>query len=57
MGPLGRRGLPADVAPVALFLASDDSAYCTGADFLVDGGRRAGEYVEVPGRFSTMPTA
>jgi 3alpha(or 20beta)-hydroxysteroid dehydrogenase len=53
MGPLGRPGRPVDVAPFALFLASDESAYCTGADFLIDGGRRAGEYVDVPRRFST----
>ncbi|HEX7094499.1 MAG TPA: SDR family oxidoreductase [Acidimicrobiales bacterium] len=53
MGPLGRRGRPDDVAPLALFLASDESRYCTGAEFLVDGGRRAGEYVDVPGRFAT----
>ena len=35
---LGRRGRPEKVANVALFLASDESSYITGADILVDGG-------------------
>jgi 3alpha(or 20beta)-hydroxysteroid dehydrogenase len=29
---------PEDMARMALFLASDDSAYATGAPFIVDGG-------------------
>jgi 3alpha(or 20beta)-hydroxysteroid dehydrogenase len=39
---LGRAGQPDEVANVALFLASDESKYCTGAEFLVDGGMLAG---------------
>ena len=39
---LGRAGKPEEVAELALFLASDESAYCTGAEFLVDGGMLAG---------------
>ena len=35
---LRRAGLPADVANMALFLASDAAAYCTGATYYVDGG-------------------
>lgn len=36
--PLGRVGTPEDVAKVALFLVSDDSAYLTGEIIKVDGG-------------------
>jgi NAD(P)-dependent dehydrogenase (short-subunit alcohol dehydrogenase family) len=37
--PLGRLGEPADVARVALFLASDDAAYLNAIDIVVDGGQ------------------
>lgn len=40
--PLGRMGSALDVAHMALFLASDASAYVTGAEFVVDGGLLAG---------------
>jgi 3alpha(or 20beta)-hydroxysteroid dehydrogenase len=36
--PLGRYGTPVDIANVALFLAGDGSGYCTGQEFVVDGG-------------------
>lgn len=40
--PAGRAGAPEDVAAVAAFLASDDGAYITGQDWVVDGGLTAG---------------
>lgn len=36
-----------DVAKLILFLASDDSASCTGTDFLVDGGNLSGQHIKV----------
>lgn len=42
MSPLGRIGQPEEVAAMVVFLASDDAAYCTGADYFVDGGMLAG---------------
>jgi NAD(P)-dependent dehydrogenase (short-subunit alcohol dehydrogenase family) len=36
--PLGRMAEPADIARVALFLASDDAAYVNAAEIVVDGG-------------------
>lgn len=39
--PIGRLGRPSDVAGVAVFLASDLSAYVTGANIPVDGGATA----------------
>lgn len=36
--PMGRQGTPWDIAKAALFLASDDSAYITGVQLVVDGG-------------------
>jgi 2-keto-3-deoxy-L-fuconate dehydrogenase len=36
--PMGRLGIPAEVAALAVFLASDESSYITGQPHLVDGG-------------------
>lgn len=38
MTPLQRLGQPADIATAALFLASDDASYITGAELIIDGG-------------------
>ena len=42
MTPMGRAGMPSEVAQVILFLASDESSYVTGANYSVDGGDTAG---------------
>ncbi|MFK8021981.1 MAG: SDR family NAD(P)-dependent oxidoreductase [Pseudomonadales bacterium] len=39
--PLGRPGKPEDVANMALYLASEESSYVTGAEFVVDAGMTA----------------
>jgi len=39
--PLGRAGAVTEVADLMVFLASDESAYITGADFPIDGGMTA----------------
>jgi 3alpha(or 20beta)-hydroxysteroid dehydrogenase len=41
--PLGRMGRPEEVAALCVFLASDESSFCTGSDFVVDGGVLAGK--------------
>jgi 3-oxoacyl-[acyl-carrier protein] reductase len=38
--PLGRFGQPGDIAPFAVFLASDDSAWLTGEKIKASGGFR-----------------
>ncbi len=40
--PLGRLGRPEDVANLALYLASDESSFVTGATMVIDGGLTAG---------------
>jgi 3alpha(or 20beta)-hydroxysteroid dehydrogenase len=40
--PLGRFAEPPEVSGMLVYLASDEASYCTGAEFLVDGGILAG---------------
>jgi meso-butanediol dehydrogenase / (S,S)-butanediol dehydrogenase / diacetyl reductase len=40
--PLGRIGAPEEVAELVAFLVSDKAGFCTGGDYLVDGGLLAG---------------
>ncbi len=41
LSPLGRVGKPEEVAELAVFLASDESRYCTGGFYMSDGGLTA----------------
>jgi NAD(P)-dependent dehydrogenase (short-subunit alcohol dehydrogenase family) len=36
--PIGRMGLPEDIAPLALYLCSDEASFITGAAYPIDGG-------------------
>jgi 3alpha(or 20beta)-hydroxysteroid dehydrogenase len=44
--PLERVGTAEEVASLVLFLASDEASYCTGGEFLVEGGRTAATVVK-----------
>lgn len=41
--PIPRIGRPIEIARLALYLASEESSYCTGAEFVADGGSIAGQ--------------
>jgi len=41
--PIGRIARPAEVAAMVVFLASDESSYSTGSEFVCDGGVSAGQ--------------
>ena len=42
--PIARMGRPEEIANAAVFFASDESSFCTGASLVVDGGHIAGPY-------------
>ncbi len=50
--PIPRLGRPEEVASLVLFLASDESAYCTGSEFVIDGGHLAGPYRDPVGMYA-----
>ena len=45
--PIPRAGLPEDISNLAIYLASDESSFVTGQDFVVDGGLLAGRPINV----------
>ena len=50
VAPLGRIGAPEEIAALVHYLASDEAAYVTGEDILIDGGFTMSKFMHVPGR-------
>jgi 3alpha(or 20beta)-hydroxysteroid dehydrogenase len=54
--PIARIGEPIEIAYMALFLASNEASYCTGAEFVVDGGWTCGDLEPgLPGLAGSVP--
>jgi NAD(P)-dependent dehydrogenase (short-subunit alcohol dehydrogenase family) len=55
--PMNRHGRPEEIAPVFLFLASDESSFITGQTIVADGGQLAGQKPgdELPGTTPPAP--
>ena len=49
--PMGRLGLPEEIAAAYAYLASDDAAYTTGQNLVIDGGNEATVFVNPVGTF------
>ena len=45
--PVGRFGYPEEIGYLAAFLASDEAAYITGGEFVIDGGSTLPETISV----------
>ena len=46
--PQRRAARPDEISPLVVYLASDESSYCTGSEFLIDGGESAGHPIDCP---------
>ena len=55
--PLRRFGTPEEVAALVAYLASDESAYCTGGEFIIDGGLLAGSAAAPSAIYGLQPFA
>jgi NAD(P)-dependent dehydrogenase (short-subunit alcohol dehydrogenase family) len=51
---LGRFAAPSEVASLALFLASDESAFVSGSVYAVDGGAATKRYPDLPGALARL---
>jgi NAD(P)-dependent dehydrogenase (short-subunit alcohol dehydrogenase family) len=52
---VGRFAKPEEIAALALFLASDESAFVSGSLYAIDGGAANKRYPDLPGAFARLP--